>query len=115
MELQVEEINQQVRCVRLTGRLDAPNADRIGVPFTAAVSAPGRDAVVDLAGVDFLASMGIRLLIASARSVQQRGRRLVMFGAQELVATVLTEGAIDQIIPLVATRDEALALVANRS
>ena len=113
MEMKVEEVNQQVTCVRLQGRLDAPNADRIGVPFTAAVSATGRDAVVDLSGVDFLASMGIRLLIACARAVAGRGRRMVLFGAQDMVATVLSEAAIDQIIPRVATRDEALALVAE--
>lgn len=113
MELQVDEINNQIRCVRLTGRLDAPNAERIGVPFTAAVSAPGRHAVVDLSGVDFLASMGIRLLISCARSVSGRGQRMALFGAQDMVATVLTETAVDQIIPLVATRDEAMALVAT--
>lgn len=111
MELQVDEVNRSVRCVRLSGRLDAPNAERIGLPFTASVSVPDRHAVIDLSGVEFIASMGIRLLIECARSVRARGQRIAIFGAQDLVASVLTEAAIDQIIPLVATRDDALALV----
>lgn len=113
MELQVDEINQSVRCVRLVGRLDAVNADRIGVAFTAAASAPGRHAVIDLSGVEFVASMGIRLLISCARSVQWRGQRMAMFAAQDLVQSVLTEAAIDQIIPLFDTRDAALAWVTD--
>lgn len=113
MELRVDEISPSMRCVSLSGRLDANGADRVGVPFTAAVSSPGRHALLDLSGVTFLASMGIRLLIASARSVDARDQKLVMFGAQDLVKSVLQEAAIDQIIPLVDTRDDALAFLAQ--
>lgn len=108
MELQVDDIGGAINCLRLTGRLDAPGADRIGLRFTAAGSAPGRHVLVDLSGVDFLASMGIRLLIATARAARARDSMFVMFGAQELVQTVLTDAAIDQIIPLFPTEAEAL-------
>ena len=68
----------------------------------------GRDAVIDLSGVSFVASMGIRLLIASARGLRQKGATLVLFGAQELVANALDQAALDQIIPIVATERQAL-------
>ena len=48
MEMQVSELEGPVTCIRLAGRLDAPGADRIDTPFTAAVVAVGRNAVVDL-------------------------------------------------------------------
>lgn len=114
MELQVDDIGGTVSCVRLSGRLDAPGADRIGVRFTAAATVPGHHAVIDLSGVGFVASMGIRLLIATARSTRARGSMFVMFGAQELVKTVLTDAAIDQIIPLFDTEAEALKSVGGR-
>jgi anti-anti-sigma factor len=72
MELQVDDVGATVNCVRLSGRLDAPGADRIGVRFTASASVPGRHAMIDLSEVSFLASMGIRLLIATARSARAR-------------------------------------------
>lgn len=108
MELQVDDIGSTAHCLRLTGRLDAPGADQIGVRFTAAAAAPGRHALVDLSGVTFMASMGIRLLIATARAARARGSMFLMFGAQDLVRAVLTDAAIDQIIPLFATEAEAL-------
>lgn len=108
MELQVEDIGGTVNCVRLDGRLDAAGADQIGLRFTAAGSAPGRHTVVDLARVSFVASMGIRLLIATARAARARGGMFVMFGAPELVHAVLVDAAIDQIIPLFDTEAQAL-------
>jgi anti-anti-sigma factor len=109
MEIQVVELDSSVTGVRLAGRLDAPGADLIGIKFSAAVASPGRHAVVDLSEVSFLASMGIRLLISTARAVHLKGARMVLYGAQEPVRSVLEETAVDQIVPLVATEQEALA------
>jgi anti-anti-sigma factor len=108
MDMQVSELGGNVTCVRLTGRLDAPGADSIDTRFTVAVVAQGRDAVIDLSGVSFVASMGIRLLIASARGLRQKGATLVLFGAQDLVYTALDQAALDQIIPIVATEQQAI-------
>jgi anti-anti-sigma factor len=108
MEMTLAELPGPVSCVRLDGRLDAAGADRIDTRFTAAVVATGRPAVIDLSGVTFLASMGIRLLIATARGLRAKGTKLVLFGAPELVQNVLDQAALDQIIPIVATQQQAL-------
>ena len=112
MDMLVSEIGAGVTCVRLSGRLDAPGADSIDTRFTAAVVTPGRDAVIDLSGVSFVASMGIRLLIASARGVRLKGANMVLFGAQELVYTALDQAALDQIIPIVTTEQQAIEQLA---
>lgn len=113
MEIQVVELNGSVTGVRLAGRLDAPGADLIGIKFSAAVASPGRHAAVDLSGVSFLASMGIRLLISTARALHLKGAQLVLFGAQGPVRSVLEETAIDQIVPLVDTEQDALARLSS--
>ena len=112
MDMVSRELDAAVRCIALTGRLDAPGADRIDTAFTAAAVASGGAVLVDLSGVSFIASMGIRLLIASARGLHAKGGQMVLFGAQPLVYTVLDQAALDQIIPLVATQQEALARLA---
>lgn len=112
MELEVTEVEGSNNCIRLNGRLDAAGADQIGVRFTASTAATGRHAIVDLTGVPFVASMGIRLLISSARALNAKGGKLVLFGAQELVQDLLEQAAVDQIIPLVATQQQALDLLA---
>ncbi|MGS0758120.1 STAS domain-containing protein, partial [Roseateles sp. GG27B] len=63
MQLEVIEIGGTTVCIRLEGRLDAAGADQIGLRFTAGTASKGRNTMIDLAGVPFIASMGIRLLI----------------------------------------------------
>ena len=113
MELQISELPGQITCVRLLGRLDAPGADRIGTQLTAAVVSQARPAAIDLSGVEFIASLGIRLLISVARGLHNKGERLVMFGAQPMVGELLEQAAIDQIIDIVASEDEAREQLAN--
>jgi anti-sigma B factor antagonist len=108
MDMAATELPGNVTCIRLNGRMDADGAGRIDLPFTANVDAVGHDAIIDLSGVTFIASMGIRLLISTARGLSRNGARMVLFGAQDLVRNVFEEAAIDQIIPVVATEKEAL-------
>jgi anti-anti-sigma factor len=104
--------HDNITIVRLTGRLDSPGVDRIETRFTAAVAGPGRPAAVDLSGVSFLASMGIRMLISNARALRQKGAKMALFGVPEPIMTVLDHVAIDQIIPVLATEQDAAAALA---
>ena len=108
MEMDVSELDGNLTCIRLVGRLDSPGVDRIEPGFIVATVSVGRHAIVDLSGVSFLASMGIRMFISGARSLHQKGARLVLFGAPDLVKNVLDHVALDQIIPIVATQSQAV-------
>lgn len=109
MRFEVVEISPTTNKVIMVGRLDASSVGQVETPFTAAVAASGRNAVLDLTGVGFLSSLGIRLLLSSARVVTRRGGGVVLFGAQPMVADVLESMGMDQVLPLVATEAEALA------
>lgn len=110
--MKVLDVEGPVTAVALVGRLDAAGADAVSLRFTAAVASAARHAVVDLSGVSFIASMGMRLLVSAARALHQKGFKLVVYGAGENVAAALADAALDQIIPLAAHRDDALARVA---
>jgi anti-anti-sigma factor len=113
MEMHISELPAGVTCVALNGRLDAPGADAIGLRFTAAAAAEARPVVVDLSGVSFIASMGIRLLISAARALHLKGGKMALYGAQPLVQGVLDDAALDQIIPVEPTQADALAALAG--
>lgn len=113
MDMTVTEAAGNVTCVRLSGRMDAPGADQIGVRFTAAVVSQGRNAVVDLSGVSFIASLGMRLLIATARGLGLKGAKMIVFGAPELVQNALEQAAMDQIIAIVDSEAAALQRLAG--
>lgn len=109
MQFDVVELSPSANKVVLRGRLDATTVGQVETPFTAAVAASGRSAVLDLTDLEFLSSLGIRLLLSSARVVARRGGVVVLFGAQPVVAEVLEAMAIDAVLPRVATEAEALA------
>ncbi len=113
VDMTVSELAGRANCVRLSGRLDAAGADQIGVRFSAVVASAGRPALIDLADVSFIASLGIRLLISTARSMASKGQPMVLFGANDLVRGVLDDVALDQIIPVVGTEAEAVATLAG--
>ena len=67
--------------------------------------------LVDLSEVTFLASMGIRMLIAAARTIDRRGKRLVLIAPRPLVDQALRHSSIDDIIPVAPDLEGALALL----
>lgn len=108
MDMDIISLEGGITCIRLRGRLDAPGADVIGVRFSAAASKAPCRVVVDLSGVGFIASLGMRLLIASERNAKAKNGVMVLFGATAMVLDVLEQMAIDQIMPIVATEAQAL-------
>lgn len=109
MELKVTEV-EGATLLKLDGRLDTVGATRIETQFNASAVAPGRPALVDLAGVSFLASLGIRMLVTAARSLAGRGHKLVLFGANPSVAEVIEISGLSRLLVVAPSQDEALAL-----
>ncbi len=112
MELVVADHDAATRLVTLIGRLDALGADQVEHRFAAAVQAD-RHALVDLSQVPFVGSLGLRMLISLARSMQRRGRRMVLFGADPLVQGIFDTVALGDLIPIAADREAALARLAD--
>jgi anti-anti-sigma factor len=112
MEAEYEEWPGNALSVCLKGRLDTVGVDQVESSVIAAVAAHQGHVAIDLAGVSFLASMGVRLIITLARSQQARGKQLVLFAAPPAVRSTLDMVALDKIIPIVPTRAEALARLA---
>src|SRR2546422_150281 len=64
--------------VKLTGPLDLTGAGEIDMPFSI-ISGKYNKVIVDLTNVPFLASIGIRVFMKTARALGNRGGRLVVF------------------------------------
>ena len=110
MEFELTELGNAAR-VSLVGRLDAPGVERIETRFMASVVPKARNTAVDLTGVTFVSSMGLRLLISAARSLSQKKAKLVLFGPQPLVKESLDHASLGDMIPILADKTQALALL----
>ncbi len=110
MELRVIEASDELTHLALVGRLDIAGVGAIETKFTASTCARKKTTLLDLSGVDFLSSLGIRLLLSTAKSLQANGVRLILINPQANIRETLTLSSLDQIIPIVGDKEEALGL-----
>jgi anti-sigma B factor antagonist len=109
--LEISSLTERLTRIVLSGRLDAPGVDRIETQFVAAVVPAAKNVVVDLSRVEFIASMGIRMLVSVARSLQQRRARLVLYGPSPLVNEVFKHVSLQDLMPIVADETAAIAAI----
>ena len=110
--MEIVSLGDRLVKIALTGRLDTQGVDQVETRFIAAIVPGANNAIIDLSQVDFVASMGIRMLIAAARSLKMRQARLAVYGATPQVTDVFEAVALQKIIPICATEDDALNSVA---
>ena len=113
MNMALEPISPSVIKVILEGRLDIAGAERIDLQFSA-IAGAHKGIVVDLGGVSFLASIGIRTLLLGAKSVQRRGGCLVLLNPVEDVERVLSVAGMTQLMPIYRDSEAALATVSAK-
>jgi anti-anti-sigma factor len=112
MRLEIVQVEPNTTRLDLDGRMDAAGCEKIETAFTAAASAAGGHLLVNLAQVNYIGSLGIRLLISTARIVTRRGRRIVICGAQSQPRDVFETVALGDLIPIVADEPAAKAILA---
>lgn len=107
MELQYRELENNIRLIKLIGKLDIVGVGAIETQFTGYCAGENARLLVDLSEVDFLASIGIRLLTLNAKSVASRGGRMVLLHPQPDVRHVLEITGIPAIIPIYDGQESA--------
>lgn len=112
MRLETEEVAPGVTKVNLTGRLDIGGTQEIELPFNA-LAGSQRALIIDLSQVDFIASLGLRLLIVGARAAQRKGGRMILFQPPIAVEAVLISSGTDNVVPILRNLDEAIHAVSG--
>jgi anti-anti-sigma factor len=100
MELQYNEQSNGIRLIKLNGRLDIIGTGAIETKFAGYCAGENPRIAVDLADVDFLASIGIRLLMLTARSIASRSGKMALLHPTPDVKGVLDITGIPGIIPI---------------
>lgn len=107
MEMKQEELEGGIHKVTLSGSLDIAGASEIDLPFSVVAGKYDR-VMVDLDGVTFLASMGVRVLVKAAKSQASHGGKMVLLNPTPPARRVLESIGVDSIIPIVDSEAEAI-------
>jgi anti-anti-sigma factor len=108
MSISHEDVGDKLRRITISGRLDIPGTDSVATKLAGMTAAPKKGVVVDLTAVQFLASIGIRALISSAKAVQQRGGKMVLVvaGGSSVVMSLEATG-VNELIPVFSNAADA--------
>ena len=96
--------------VVLDGKLDIAGADAVASPL-AKLADEKLGLIVDLSRVSFLASVGIRHLVAAAKTLTRRGGRLVLLKPNDMVEDILITVGMNSLIPIARSEREAQAVL----
>jgi anti-anti-sigma factor len=95
--------------VVLTGEVDLSNVDDLAVALQQAVPNDATGLVLDLSGVSYLDSTGLRLLFGLARKLSDRQQRLHLVVPQgSVISKVLDLGGVRHVAALVHSRADAV-------
>jgi len=113
IELITRGDDDSITRVELKGRLDLAGVQSVETQFTAHTAAAHKPAVVDLSGVEFIASLGLRMLLSTAKALRAAGARMVLLSPQPMVAEVLRTAGFDKVIDV--AEDEKMAMAIAQS
>jgi anti-sigma B factor antagonist len=101
MSISYDDIGDNLRRIVISGRLDMVGTSSIAAQLVELTAAPKKGVLIDMSAVEFLASIGIRSLVASAKAVQERGGKMVLVvNPSTTVIMSLKATGVDLLIPV---------------
>ena len=108
MSINHTDVGDDLRKIVILGRLDIPGTDSVAGELERLAAAPKKGVVVDLSSLKFLASIGIRALLTSAKAVRERGGKLALVvGNNAAVLMSLEATGVNELIPVFKSNAEA--------
>jgi anti-anti-sigma factor len=85
--------------ITMVGRLDILGAEAVALPL-ATLSGSKNGLYIDMSGVTFVASIGLRHLVSAAKAVGRRGGKVVVLNPTPAVAEVITTSGLTGLLPI---------------
>jgi anti-sigma B factor antagonist len=109
--VRVDTTPEGVAVVIAEGELDAYAAPELTAGF--ANRGDALDVVVDLSAVSFLDSTALGIVVRTVRAIGERGGAVRLVLPETTARRIFEITMLDQVLPLAATREDALAELAR--
>jgi anti-anti-sigma factor len=109
---------EDVNVIAAAGRVDHGNADafKAGLePLLKSCTADGDRLLLDLSGLEYISSAGLRVLMLAAREVKQHQGTLVLCSLQPVVQEIFEISRFNIVFKVYPDRRTALAQVSKRA
>ena len=103
------QVYKRVAVVTVTGRVDSATAGDLEAALTALIGEGNNNLVLDLSGVDFLSSSGLRVLVTTLKSVRKSGGDVRLAQPSQRATDAVNLAGLDVLFKVFPDRESALA------
>ena len=107
----VEEKENGISIFKLQGRLDSNTAPGFEKQIFDAIEDGSKHMILDFENLDYISSAGLRVVLKTSKSLKLTDGTIVICSMQDYVREVFEIAGFDALLPIVATRDDALRML----
>lgn len=107
MQIDISEANN-VSLITVTGKIDSTTADEFGTSLNEMLAGGANQIVMNLEGVDYMSSAGLRQLIATLKKLQPNDGDLRLAAPTEHVLEVFTLSGLSSVFSIYDTQQDAI-------
>lgn len=108
--MQVDHYEEDNRLIVVpSGKLDTINAPEFGKILEELLEKKPQSCLLDLSGVTFLSSSGLRVLLSGAKTSKKENINFAVFGMNEMVNDVFCMSGFNHFINSFANKEDALS------
>jgi anti-anti-sigma factor len=90
------------------GRLDGTTVRAFQEYLTGAMAGEGKVVIIDLSGLEYISSAGLRAVLSGSKTLQNRQGRLLLSGLGGMVEEVFKMAGFYDLLPIFPSEKEAL-------
>ncbi|HWQ20295.1 MAG TPA: STAS domain-containing protein [Methanotrichaceae archaeon] len=106
------DINQQdvdnIRIIGISGRIDATTSKDVETALNASIDQNQSKIVIDLEGVEYISSVGLRVMLAALKKQRQKQGQLKLASMQPFVREVFEVTGFTKLFSIHPNRDDAV-------
>lgn len=103
-----EEAKGDVLILRMTGRLDAISSPAVEQKIFDYIHKEKLKLLLDFAGIDYLSSAGLRMLLSVTKKMRSLSGKLVLCSVVPNVMEILKMSGFDHVLELALSEDEGI-------
>jgi anti-anti-sigma factor len=108
MEIEARK-EKSTTIVKVTGKMDAVSSPEFEKKLLELMGEGEKDFVIDLAGLDYISSAGLRVILATAKKLKGKEGKLLLCSLKDMVKEVFEISGFTAIIPIYESVEAAVA------
>jgi anti-anti-sigma factor len=108
MDVEVVTPKDHISILRVKGRIDASTSGRLESSVLSALEGTGRACILNMAGVEYISSAGLRVLVIGAKKANSTGGAFTICAVQPPVARILEMVGFEPLFQAYEDEDSAV-------